>query len=86
MYKNHNYDMFCIISELLPFLILKICPEHNINTIRDINLQPFSNKHLFGEHPIRFYQFSCLLLAAFKNFFKQHLLKHLVEFHQTSQR
>ena len=33
-------------------VILKFCPEHNINTtcIRRINLQPFSNKHLFGEH------------------------------------
>ena len=45
MYKNYNY--LWIISELLSFLILKNCPE----TIRDINLQPFSNKRLFGEHP-----------------------------------
>ena len=64
VYKNHNFDIFCIISELLAFLILEICPEHDINTIRDINLQPFSYKRLFGEHPIPFYQFSCLLLEV----------------------
>ena len=49
MYKNHNYLLHSL--GVLPFVILKFCPEHNINTIRDINLQPFSNKCLFGEHP-----------------------------------
>ena len=41
---------------LLPFVILKFCPEHNINTFRDINLQPFSNKPLFGELILLFYK------------------------------
>ena len=49
MYSDHN--SFSLIKELLPFVMLKFCQEHNINTIRDINLQPFSNKHLFREHP-----------------------------------
>ena len=27
---------------LLPFVIVEFCPEQNINTIRDITLQPLS--------------------------------------------
>ena len=50
---------FRILKELVPFVILKFCPEHNINTTRDINLQPFSNKYIFGEHP------SVLLILLF---------------------
>ena len=46
-----NITLFCRIMELLPFVIFKICPEHNINNVRDINLHPFLNKRLFGEHP-----------------------------------
>ena len=53
---------FCIIKELLPFVILNFCPEHNINTIRDTNLPPFTNKRLFGAHssvlPILLFFFS----------------------------
>ena len=29
----------------------KFCPEYNIKTTSDINLQPFLNKPFFGEHP-----------------------------------
>ena len=41
---------FCIIWKLLPFVILEFCPEHNINTIRNMNLQPLANNRIFGEH------------------------------------
>ena len=42
------------------FFILEFCPEHNINTFRDINLQPLF-KRLFEEHP------SVLPILLFKN-------------------
>ena len=35
-----------------PLMHVAFVPEHNINTMRDITLQPFSNKRLFGEHPL----------------------------------
>ena len=35
--------LFGMIKKLLSFDILKFWPEHNINTIREINLQPFLN-------------------------------------------
>ena len=50
MYKNRN-ALFHILG-VIAFCYTQICSEHNINTIRHINLQPFSNKHLFVEHPI----------------------------------
>ena len=53
--------LFCIIKELLLFVILKFCPEHNINSIRDSNLQRFLNKHLAGEHTL---VFTILLLLS----------------------
>ena len=44
MYKNHNSLLHNL--GVISFVIHALCQEHNINTIRDINLQ-----HLFGEHP-----------------------------------
>ena len=41
MYKNHNYFVqFRSFCPLLYFLKKKHSPEHKINTIIDINLQP----------------------------------------------
>ena len=50
MYKNHN-SLLHNIGVIALHYTKFFGPEHNINIIRDINLQPFSNKHLFGEHP-----------------------------------
>ena len=51
MYKNHNSRLHNIGVIALCYTYF-FCPEHTINIIRDINLQPFLNKHLFGEHPL----------------------------------
>ena len=66
MYKNHASLLHNL--GVIAFAILNFCPELNINTIRDINLQPFLNKHLFGEHP------SVNLFSSFH-------LKNCINFH-----
>ena len=60
MYKNHNSPLHNL--ELLPVVILKFYPEHNINTFEDINMQPFWNKLLFGENPL----FLPILMSSIK--------------------
>ena len=49
LYKN--YYSFALYRSYCPLLYLNVCPGHNINIIRDYNVQPFSTKHLFGKHP-----------------------------------
>ena len=34
MQLSRTITLFCIVKALLPFVILKFCPEPNINTIR----------------------------------------------------
>ena len=46
VHKSHN----SLLQNLMPFVILKFCQKHNINTFGDINLQPVSNNCIFGEH------------------------------------
>ena len=52
MYKNRTSLLPNLGVIALSGYILKFCLGHNINTIRDINLQLFLNKRLFGEHPL----------------------------------
>ena len=49
VYKNHKSLLHNI--GVIALCYTFFCPEHNMNIIKDINLQPFSNKQLFGEHP-----------------------------------
>ena len=49
MCKNHN-SLLHNVGVIAICYTYFFCPEHNINIVRDINLQPFLNKHLFGEH------------------------------------
>ena len=50
MYKKHTCNSLLhkigVIAQCYTFE-LKFCPEHNINTTRDINLQLFLSKPLF---------------------------------------
>ena len=48
---TRTITLFCIVFKSLPFVILEFCAEHNINTIRDIDLQPLLNNRIFEEHP-----------------------------------
>ena len=46
MYKDYNSLLHKL--GVIAFCYTYFFPEHNINTIRDINLQPFSKKHFWG--------------------------------------
>ena len=45
MYKNHNFILYYL--EVIALCYTRFCPEHIINTIRDTNLQPLSNKYIW---------------------------------------
>ena len=50
MYKNHH-SLLHNLGVIVLFIYLHFVQGININITRDINLQPFLYKRLFGEHP-----------------------------------
>ena len=58
MHKSH----FSLLHNLavIALVILKLCPKHNINTIRNVNLQPFLNKRLFVDFVHNIMVSSCI--------------------------